>query len=258
VDNLEPTSPETADRRWVTRLAGAYLVILYLAACAIIAVFGFVRRQQIPGVQSYFPSPVPTPTPTPHILVQLPSKNTRVLVDNFDTNQYNWSAFYWFSKVEVTNGKLLLRANQNDSMGLAYIGDQTLVIPNGKYYLQADLATDVRTARSYGLVFSLEPETEAFYLFEVIPQEGGYRLFRHATGGWVELVTFKQGNFKPYPESNTLSVDFDHGKIALYANGIPVATYVDPNPINFGTFGVYVDDAGFTLVADNFFAYTDQ
>jgi hypothetical protein len=258
---LDPSPPERQDKRWVTRLAGGYLVLLYVAACAVISVFGYVRRQQIPVIRTYFPSSTPTPTSTPappHILVHQPPANAVVLADDFESNQNGWNAYYWYSKVEVVNGRLLLLSDRPGYYGLAVIGHGTHVVPEAKYYIQADLATDVSVSDAYGLVFGLDESTGNFYLFRVIPQTGGYTLSLHTGGKWKELVPFKSVEVKAYPGSNTLGVYYDHGKIDLYLNGTWLTMYTDSQPLNNGLFGTYVDGTGFTLIADNFFAYNDK
>jgi hypothetical protein len=261
MNNLDPTPRDKRDTHWVTGLAGVYLVLLYVAACAIISVFGYVRREQIPGVRNYFPTHVPTPTYTPvppHILVHQPPGNAVVLDDNFDSNKYNWNAFYWYSKVEVLNGKLFLLSDRPGYNGLAEIGYNSPVAPATKYYIQADLSTDVSTYQAYGLVFGLDDTTEVFYLFEIMPQTGGYRLMSHYRGNSKELVPLKFATVRPFPESNTLGAYYDHGNIQLYINGIQVTTYDDPSPADNGIFGTFVEGSGYTLIVDNFFAYNDK
>jgi hypothetical protein len=261
MNSLDPSPGERRNTSWVTGLAGAYLVLLYVAACAIFSVFGYVRREQIPGVRNYFPTHLPTPTSTPippHILVLQPPGDAVVLADNFNSNIYKWSAYSWSSKVEVLNGRLFLLSNVPRYFGIAKIGNGTRVVPDRKYYLQADFATDVSTADSYGMVFGLDATTETFYLFEVTPQTRGFQLMSHSHGNWKELVPSKFASIKPFPESNTLSVYYDHGNIELYINGSLVTTYLDPTPHDNGLFGSYVNDSGFTLIVDNYFAYNDK
>ena len=258
MNSLDPSPSGKRDTRWVTGLAGAYLVLLYVAACAILSVFGYVRRQQIPGVRNYFPSSVPTPTASPHILVHPPPDSVRVMDDNFDSNAFGWSANYPFSKVQVVNGRLLLESNRPGYFAIARIKNEARLLSDGKYYLQADFATDVSTVYPYGLVFGLDTTADAYYSFEVFPQTRGYSLTSYSGGTRQDLVPYKFAAVKPYPQSNTLSVYYDHGNIELYINGSLLTTYLDPAPHENGAFGVEVADSGFTLSVDNFFAYNDK
>ena len=43
-----------------------------------------------------------------------------------------------------------------------------------------------------------------------------------------------------------------------FINGQKVLTFQDKNPISQGSIGVYIDGTGFTLIADNFFAYNSE
>lgn len=240
----------------MTNLAGAYLILLYVAACAIIAVFGYGRRDRILGIKNYYPSPIPTVTPAPHILVHQPANNTGVMIEDFSTNQRGWNAYYWFSKVEVLNGKLLLQSNRTGYFAIATCEDPGITTLSGKYYLQADFTADANLIQPYGLVFGLGSDDQKFYLFEILSRYQTYSLLKYGSSKWNTLVPSSNAQtIRKYPESNTLSIYFDNGSVELYINGTLESTFRDQTPYNDGAFGVYVDNSGFTLLVDNFFAY---
>ena len=234
-------------------------MLLFVAACSTIAVFGYVRRERIPGIRNYFPSPTPAPTSGPHILVHQPVNYDKVRMEDFSTNAYDWSAYYWFNKVELLDGKLLLQSNRTGYGALTTCTDNDLTwcfTHQKKYYLQADFATSAYPTQPYGLVFGMDSATGNYYSFDILPSFHRFMLLKRAASDWDTLVPLTTTvAIRPYPEVNTLSVYFNGGRIELYVNGKSVSTYTDTNPYTGGKFGASVAGPGFELIVDNFFAF---
>jgi len=222
-----------------------------------------IYRQDIPAIKNYFPTltptltPTPTPTPIPRILVHLPPNDLPVLKEDFTTNQNDWSSYYFYSKVEVKNGKLLVEAFDSH-IGIGYCFckspfDQPLA---DNYYFQADISTSSLTRELYGLAFGLDDDN--FYIFTINQHVGAFFLDKKTKDGWISLFSARSTIIKPYPGTNTLSIYFDHGTIDLYINGQPVTTYEDKEPFNKGKIGIYTNDSGFQVIVDNVFAYNEK
>jgi hypothetical protein len=201
------------------------------------------------------PSSTPTiaATPAPHILVRQPANKSSVIREDFSSNKHEWGLYYPYGKLEIINEKLILQSNI----------EQRFVIGKSRefdyleqpYYIQADFSTDIDHGFAYGLIFGISDSLETYYLFEVAPKTGYFRLSKYNTGKWDELVPFTQGTVKPFPEANTLSVYVDAGDIELYINGEIVSSFSDKNFFRSTGVGVFVMNNGYRLIVDNFFAY---
>lgn len=238
---------------WITVIASVYLVILYLALFAMIA---FINYEQ--AVISSSPAPTTTTIPTPHILVHQPIDRDkyRVAFQDYSYGFGGWDLYYPDGKVEITNGKLVIQSYTSSHFAMGV--NEELMHPSDKYYLQADFMTDANAENSYGLVFGLSRSTSTFYLFQVWPRVKKFALFRYASGKWESLVPYTRGPIRPYPEPNTLSAYFNNGNLELYINGNLTASYVDKEPFRSNAVGVFVNDAGYRVLVDNFFAYADK
>jgi len=256
---MDNNAPKTTSRYgWVATLAGVYLVILYMALCAVASTVGYDNRQKIPFLAGTYPTPTATVVPTPEILAHRPGDYGAVRFVDFTYGLNDWRLYYSKGKVEAVDGKLVLQSNADGYVAIA--GNQNLILPGGKYYIQADLITDIDTDQAYGLVFGLDNHLANYYLFEVVPRIGMFRLLKHTQAKWSELVPFSpsHGTIKSYPEVNTLSVYFNNGEIGLFINGKSMASYSDKEPFQFVGVGGFVDNFGFRLIMDNFFAYNDK
>lgn len=235
--------------RWLTMLAGGYLLLLFIAFGT--AVFLFKPFKNIT-------STVPTPTvvSTPHILVHPPANKNIVLYEDFSSNKNEWGLYHPFGKLEVINGKLILQSNIERSF---VIGKSSIFdLSEETYYVQADFITDIEEAFSYGLIFGIGDSLENYYMFEITPGPEFFRLHKYNTGKWDELVPYTHSRLKPYPQVNTLSVYFDAGNIELYINGEIVSSFLDENAFRSTGAGVFVTSNGYRLIVDDFFAYTEQ
>lgn len=244
-------SKEKPAFRWLTKLAGGYLLILYLAFFTIVILYYSSQ-----GNLKNSPKSAPVNTPTPHLLIRLPSNNIDVQYDDFTSNKRAWSLNYPHGKLEVINGKLIL---QSDIQGRLVIGINQKFIPSGgKYYIQADLVTDIDTAHPYGLVFGLNESLGTYYLFEIYPRRESFKLLKYSAGTWDELISSYQSKMNPFPEANTLSVQFNNGSMELFINGESVSIYTDKVPFISTGIGVFVSNFDFRLIVDNFYAYSEE
>lgn len=237
--------------RQITYLAGGCLTILYLILCVSIVILG---RRQITERNS--PTPTPAITPTPHILVQPPANQTIITHDDLSSNRYNWGLYFHYGKIEIINGKLILQSNIVNGYAIGTSGQLSPI--SEKYYIQADLSTDLDTDRSYGLVFGLNRTLATYYMFEIQPRGKGFRLFKYNAGKWTELIPFTQVEIKPYPEATTLGVHFNSGQMELFINGLMVSEYSDKDYFQSKDFGVFVSNTGYRLIVDDIFTYDEK
>jgi hypothetical protein len=235
-------------------LSGSVLMILTCFAI-LIAIY----KQKIPYVQNYFPTPTATP---PHILLPQPASDVKVTNDDFSDNLGDWSVFYSLSKAEVKDGKLFLESFEDGGFAIGYCDFCSFVLSTNHslrtpYYLQADFNTDKEVNEYYGLVFNVIREKHSYYIFAVNPIEKIYNLDKFQDDKWTNISseTDESNVIRPYPETNTLSVDFEGKAITLYANGKMLISLTDENPTDMGKIGVFIGNRGFKLIVDNVFAY---
>jgi hypothetical protein len=211
-------------------------------------------RRQI--MISTAPSPTPTMTPIPQILVYQPSDSGKVIHEDFKSNKRHWRLYYSNGKLELIGGKLVLQSNLPDAYTIvtsSYVATKAI-----RYYVQADLSTDIQTSHSYGLVFGSDQSRETFYFFEVQPNDGMFHLSKFDSGKWTELVPSTEAEINPFPHINTLSVYFDQGKMELYINGNRVAQYSDEEFFSSSDVGMFMTNADYRLLVDDFFIYSEK
>src|SRR5690348_8732245 len=102
---MEPTSPNTEEGK-SAGLVFAGMGALYLVVCLCLGAFIFFARQQIPGLQSYFPTetatPRPTSTPTTTPVAHKPKTRYQVIEDDFSSNGKGWFSNWGKDHVNVT------------------------------------------------------------------------------------------------------------------------------------------------------------
>lgn len=253
----QPTPGGVPKFRWATRLAGGYLIFLFLLLIAFALFIILGHRQELSSMAG-FPTPVRTATsiPTPQILVRAPSDPGSIRFEDFQSDVRDWSLYYPNGKVQTVNGKLILQSYTRDEPVMAY---ERQFIPAGSpYYVQADFTTDRNADRPYGLVFGFDQSLDTYYAFEILPQFRQFTLIKHSVEKWNPVVPSSFGEMRPYPAVNTLSAYVDGGRIQVYINGTSVASYTDPQPYPSGDVGVYVGDSACQLIVDNFFAYSEK
>jgi hypothetical protein len=198
-------------------------------------------------------TPTATITPTPHVLITPPGGET-VFEERFDSNEQDWYAYFTNNTVLVETGKLTLRSEESDKIGIAYCTDcPSLADP---FYFQAEVSTAENTLDPYGLAFCSPGFGSDFYVFQINPRTHLYDLYKHSAQGWKALtVTNSSPAINAAPNSNILGVQFDHGEINLFINNLPMKSYQDDDPFKCRRSGFIVNGGGFDLVVDNVFAY---
>ncbi|HUI88516.1 MAG TPA: hypothetical protein VLX61_07290 [Anaerolineales bacterium] len=257
---MDHPAPKAAPKyRWITRLAGGFLVLLWLGFCAFLVLAGYQIRYQIPVLSNSLPTPTAGPVPTPHILVHAPPDINSTVFEDFSSNQREWGAAVPGSKVEVVDGKLILQSNTSGYYAIATNGQPLLVLNGGKYCVQADFTVDHLANAMYGLVFGFDRATGTFYLFDIQSETATFSLLKHTPQKWEQLLPLSNsgGALLPYPQANTLSIYFDQGAMELFINGHLVGSFWDKEPFQFGGYGAYLETTSLRLVVDNFFAYSD-
>ena len=234
--------------RWLTQLAGGCLLVLFLMVGA--ATIAFKPAEYIRNKSA---TPTPIVTQSPHILVRQPVDESNLISEDFSSNEREWGLYYPQGKLEIINGKLILQSNIEQRYVIAKSREFDFL--KEPYYVQADFTTDVNESFAYGLIFGFGDSLETYYMFEVVPRTGYSHLLKYNTGKWEELVPFTQSIVRPYPETNTLSVYFDGGEIELYINGDLVNSVSDRKFFRSTGVGVFVNNSGYRLIVDNFFAY---
>lgn len=233
----------------MTQLAGGCLILLFLMVC-VTAVFVF---RTSPFAGNATPTPTPEVTQAPHILVRQPADQSLVMQEDFSSNKREWGLFYPYGKLEIIHGKLILQSNIGQRFVIGKSSEFNYL--SQPYYIQADFSTDIDNGFAYGLIFGISNSLESYYLFEVAPKTGYFRLLKYKAGKWDELVPPTQGTLRPFPETNTLSVYFEAGDLELYINSELVKSFSDENPLRSSGVGVFVTSNGYRLIVDNFFAY---
>lgn len=237
--------------RIVTIIAGVVLVLLFVALVAALGIGGI-----LPSNTDFSPSATPVLTSTPYILVHKPAKNQPVRFEAFTFGLQQWRLATPFGKIEDIEHKLVLQSYVANMIAVAV--NSGFIAPSRRYYLQADFVTDTPTGQAYGLVFGSNEQAGTFYTFELWPYSKTCLLTRFTEGKWDKLASGNCASLHAYPGKNTLSIFFDDGRIELYLNGNSVLFFVDKGPLRSAGIGVYVSNAGFRLIVDNLFAYSEQ
>lgn len=242
---------ETLTQRPFTILAGGCLLILCVLLFTFTLTFGY---SQI--VMKTSPTLTPEITPTQHILVDKSDDKGSVIHEDFSSNKNDWSLYYPYGKIEVTSGKLILQSNIESQF---IIGTSSKFNPsNSKYYLQADFSTDIDKPASFGLIFGISKSLNAFYAFEIRPDNASFRLMKFNSNNWSELVPFSRAAINSFPQTNTLGVNFKNDQISLYINNKLVSTFSDNNAFHSKDVGVFSNNNGFRLIVDDFFILNEK
>jgi hypothetical protein len=246
-----PPTQTSQNHNPATLIAGGCLTVLFTTLCVIVLLAG---RTQAANFNA--PTPTPTTTPVPRVLIHPISDETQVIHDDFSSDKNLWGLYYDTGKLEVINGKMALQSNVPN---VYVIGTSRKLVPESdRYYVQADLSTDVETSAPYGLIFGSNRSLNLYYVFEVWPQNGTYRLLKQNSGKWTELIPATDIDLNPYPFSNTLSVDFNRGNIGLYINGNLESMFTDKDYYQSRDLGVFVSNTDYRLLVDDLFVYSEK
>jgi hypothetical protein len=242
------TMEETTRSNTPTMIAGGCLAGLCLFLVAISALLGYQQN-----VKRNAATATPALSPTPHILVQAPAQKSSVKYEDFSSNGKDWGLYYAFGKIQVIQGKLILQSYLKDGFAIG-LSDPFQPAHSG-YRLQADFSTDVDVDSAYGLIFGMNASQGTYYTFGIWPKDGNFQLFKYNGEIWTELVADSSAKITHYPQVNTLGIACDQGQIEMYINGERVAGYSDADFFQSTDVGVFVDNAGFRLIVDDFFIY---
>ncbi|MBN8657462.1 MAG: hypothetical protein J0M11_17160 [Anaerolineae bacterium] len=235
----------------VTTLAFRILLILFIFLCSSIAFF-FSNREK----KSREPIPTLTPTPivTPQILVPLPEDGWESRHETFTLDKHSWELLKPPGKLEIIDEKLVIQSYRQGSTVIGYSQSEIFNPSQEVYYIQADFMTDAEGRNvSYGLVFCLNDTQNAFYIFDIYPQDQTFRLFKYNSGEWNIVIPSTRTIISPYPEPTTLGVLVNKGNFDFHINGQKVSTFVDEKPFYSKGIGILAGDSGYRVIVDNFF-----
>jgi hypothetical protein len=218
---------------------------------------------EVDNIELRIPTPLATPTPkiittptitsTAHALLE-PPQDVVILEDRFDDNINKWDPFYVTTSVDFHDGKMYMRSNKRNLIGLSLCWGCPLY--EDTFYFQAELVLAKDSATGYGLAFCTTGIGNNYYIFQIQPADQTFSLDQSTTKGWRTLVSNEDMNLiNAYPNTNTLAVFFDKGRMDLYINGSLATSYEDPNPPYCRRTGVYIDGGLVDLIIDNAFAY---
>jgi len=251
---MEPISDRSSQRSGAGKVIGG-LVALYVLVCLCIGVYGYFFRQQIPGVQGYFPTATATADPTPMAHPPQPLSGDKILKEDFSNNNNVWTGEdNPPSDAQIKNGKLTLASLKPGSFGYAYC--QVCPILASPFYIQVDFSTNQLIDESYGIAFSSDKYHTIFYIFQINAKKSRYDLYKYGGHGFSLRTSRNTTLIKPYPNTNTLSVSLKNDLIVMYINGEMVDTYQDTgSALGSGVYWPFVNNSGFTLYVDNLLAY---
>ncbi len=251
----EQTGSRVPKYRWVTALAGGYLIFLFILLGALVGLVLWMHRTQTPTPAGSPATPAVQVTSTPHILLHAPADKTLIRSEDFSTGVGNWSLDYRVGKVQVINRRLIAQSYTPGSS--IAVTNQSFIPAADIYYVQADFMTDTDALAPYGLIFGSNNESDTYYLFDILPRSAQLHLLKHSPDKWNLLLSLSSAAIGAYPVVNTLSVYFHRGVMNLYINGISVATYTDSEPLHSSGVGVLATDSSYRLMVANFFAYSE-
>ncbi|MEW6404959.1 MAG: hypothetical protein AB1649_24450 [Chloroflexota bacterium] len=238
-------------------LAFGYVLFFCVACTAAFILYSLYYAPPIgptPIAVSTIPNPVatslPPRTPIPHISFTEILDAEIIIEDDFADNDNGW----WSDGdneygVQIKDGELILQSQYEGNYSITRCADCYLEEP---YFLQLDLRTTTATDISYGIIFNGNYIQSMFSLLEINVASQQYFVYHHSGDGWLTRVIGKSTQIKPFPEVNTFGLYLNESVMELYINGNLVDTYVESGAsLHEGYLGLYVNGAGFKLLADN-------
>jgi hypothetical protein len=193
----------------------------------------------------------PPAAASPHIPSGIAPDAPRLFEDDFESNENDWGDWNYEAggaRIQVRDGRLFVKS-LND-MNYALAGCDTCPYLRKPYYLSVDLAPDRASDRGFGVVFSMT--SEGFYLFEINVVNNFYFLYHNADDVWSLRASGESDLIRGHPDANTLGVYAERELVELYINGQLVEVYRQGGTsFQYGFFGIYVDNAGLELSADD-------
>jgi hypothetical protein len=276
----EYQAPESRIPRWAL-IAGVVLVFLCLAvlvslflartrllsvAVSVLASETSTPTETLLPTETFTPAPTDTeapttapsatpsatPLPMPPVDVAGLSQGAPVFTDAFADNSNGWQGINQTSEVIIQEAQLQLRSADTGKPAVAYCQGETCGPYQDYYYVQAEMVEDRVSTLSLGLIFGLNQQKSGFYNFAIRPSSAEISLQKVANGQWTTLIEWTPSPaVKFFPFVNTLGVSYLDGNIQLYANGVQVGSYKDPQPYKSGRIGFAVESDGVRLLASN-------
>lgn len=237
-------------------IAAGYIILLCLAFAFFYLYFFLTYAIPKPKEEpvNTFATSLPPITPTPHFSFTDLQDKKKIFEDNFSDDANHWTMHKDFIDEKVVDGQLVFESVVEDNY--AFTGCQSCPALDQPYFLQVDLATKEAVTDELGIVFNLDYSTDSFFVFQINSESRKYYFYHNVDDAWSLRAAGETSHIKPSPESNTLGVYADHGKVDLYVNGHIIESYYQANH-NFyeGDFSFYVDDWRFQVFADNLIIY---
>lgn len=156
---------------------------------------------------------------------------------------------------QVVDGRFEFQVNETNALYWSTGGE---TFGNATYELEAT-AIDGPLNNGFGMMFRINNDTDAFYLFEV--SSDGFAWIGYCNNGcaennllvgdgWIESAAIKQG----LNQTNALKVEVNGADMIFYVNGEEVGRATDSNLVT-GDIGILVetfDEGGVKVAFDNF------
>jgi hypothetical protein len=178
-----------------------------------------------------------------------------VLEEQFADNSRAWTGVGQDSDFTIQEGALTVRSKTAGLPAMVFCSGSCGPYKDF-YYYEAELYDERNSEFGHGLVFALNGQKNAYYVYKLRQGKGEYGLFKFTNGALVPLIdwTAVQG-VAPAPQTNLMGVAFAEKTITLYLNGNRINTFTDNNPYTEGQIGFAVDQDGVRLMANRVSVY---
>jgi hypothetical protein len=234
-------------------VAAGYLLFfcLAIALCTAVSYFTLWQTGSVTVVNPLTTALPPT-TSTPHFLPTNQQAATKVIIDNFNNDQYHWEQNDGWSITEIKDGKLFLESRSQDSFAIAECPVKFCSLADLPYFIKADFSTDISTDQIFGIIFDRSLNANRFYLFAIDTETKQYYLYHHASDNWSLRASGETSQIKSFPAVNNLGVYVTNNVVELYINGVIVDSYVETNQtFQRGQFSFYTNNPDYKLIVDN-------
>lgn len=238
---------------WEPLLTGGYLLFFCMACTAGVTLYSFSTFPSKDEPVNVIATNLPPQSPVPHIHQADISDADIILEERFHDDGNEWRVQDPDEAIlEVRDGALNVQSKYEGTYSIAECWACPYITE--PYFLEVDIETTQATNAGFGIVFNVGRIRNVFYLFLVNPEAKEYHIFHHNISGWSRRVSGNSAVIKPFPRVNTLGIYANGSLVELYINGEMVDTYSyseDGVSLHTGYIGLYTNDAGFIMVADN-------
>jgi len=203
----------------------------------------FTQAPTLPPTAT-FTLPPPTAAPAPASEIMSLVSGPAILDEQFADNGRAWTGVGQDSDFTIQQGALTVRSKTAGLPAMVFCSGACGPYKDF-YYYEAELYDERNSEFGHGLVFALNGQKNAYYVYKLRQGSGEYALVKYANGALVPLIdwTAVQG-VAPAPQSNVLGVGFAEKTITLYLNGNRINQFTDSNPYAEGQIGFAVDQDG--------------